>query len=65
MLKLVGKQRYATQLICRNGRFVPQPLEDERLVDARRQEAGMGTLAEYEKRALQEMGPCHDDPAVD
>lgn len=64
MLKVAGKQRYATQLTCRNGRFVPQPLEDEHMVDTRRREAGMDTLVEYETRALHDMGPCHDNPAI-
>lgn len=61
MLKIAGKQRYATQLICRNGAWVPQPLEDERGVDAIRRGAGMGTLAEYEARALRDTGSCHGD----
>lgn len=65
MLKVAGKQRYATQLICRNGRLVPEPLEDEHRVDTTRRGVGMGTLAEYEARAVQEMGPCHDNPAVE
>ena len=62
MLKLVGTQRYATQLICEKGRLLPQPLEDEHKVDAWRREAGMETLAEYESRALKELGSCQEDP---
>lgn len=65
MLKVVGKQRYATQLMCQSGRLVPQPLEDERLVDARRRGAGLGTLAEYEARVMRDIGACDDNPAAD
>lgn len=65
MLKVVGKQRYATQLTCRRGRLVPQPLEDERTVDRRRRTVGMATVAAYEAKALQNAGPCHDDPAAE
>lgn len=62
MLKVTGKQRYATQLTCRGGRLVPLPLEDERLTGARRRAVGLGPLAEYAARAAKD-GPCHDPAA--
>lgn len=58
MLKLVGKQRYATQMTCEKGKRVPQPLEDEQAVDRLRAEMGMPTLAENLKRLDDGVGPC-------
>lgn len=43
------KQLYGTQLIHRDGKLVPQPIEDEANVDARRKELGMPPLADYLK----------------
>lgn len=62
MLKLVGKQRYATQLTCRAGRYVPQPIEDDRKVDSLRRGVGLGSLADYEQKLSKGMGPCDDAP---
>lgn len=47
-------QLYGTQFRQENGQHIPQPIEDEANVDARRAEMGMGTLKErvaemYEK----------------
>ena len=47
MLKLSGKQRYATQVMCRDGERQPQPLEDEANVERLRSEMGLPTVAEY------------------
>ena len=47
MLKLAGKQRYGTQMHCRDGQLVPQPLEDEPAVNRLREEVGLGTVEEY------------------
>lgn len=47
MLKLAGKQRYATQLTCENGERVAQPLEDAERVDELRAEVGLEPFAEY------------------
>lgn len=58
MLKVVGKQRYGTQLDCQNGRLRPMSLEDEAGVDARRREVGMGTLSAYLGEAGREAGGC-------
>ena len=58
MLKLIGKQRFATQLTCEQGKLVPLPLEDEAGVEARRRKMGIGSLADYEARTLKEAGPC-------
>lgn len=47
---LVGEgkpQRYGTQFTEEDGVMVPQPIEDEAHVDARRASVGLGTLAEY------------------
>lgn len=62
MLKVTGRQRYATQLTCREGRFVPFPTESEDLVDARRREMGMGPLAEHGAQAMRGIGPCRETP---
>jgi len=61
MLKIVGRQRYATQMTCKEGRYVPQPLESEALVEKRRHEMGLGTLTEYEQQMVKFVGAC---PAV-
>lgn len=39
-------QLYGTQFMQKDGKHIPQPIEDEQTVDARRAEMGMGTLAE-------------------
>lgn len=57
MLKLTGVQHYATQLTCRRGRYVPQPLKAGN-VDERRRWADLDPLAEYQPRALKENGAC-------
>jgi hypothetical protein len=44
-------QIYGTQLVQKEGRFEPQPIEDEANVDKRRKELGMPPLAEYIKLA--------------
>jgi hypothetical protein len=49
MLKIAGKQRYATQMMCRDGSMEPQPIEDASKVDRLRREAGLEPLAEYRK----------------
>lgn len=60
MLKVVGKQRYGTQLDCQKGRLNPMTLEDEAEVDARRRQVGMGPLSAYVDEARQEAGACTD-----
>ena len=45
------KQLYGTQLIAKDGKLVPQPIEDEANVDRRRKELGMPPLADYLKMA--------------
>ena len=47
MLKITGKQRYATQAMCDNGQRVYQPLEDEKTVDRLRVEVGLSPVAGY------------------
>lgn len=59
MLKLVGRQRYATQAgPCENGKRRPQPLEDETAVEKLRKEAGLPPLDEYMAQLQQFAGPC-------
>lgn len=50
MLKISGKQRYATQVTCKDGRRVAQPLEDEARVPALRAEMGLEPFADYLKQ---------------
>lgn len=45
------KQLYGTQLMAKEGKLVPQPIEDEANVDQRRKELGMISLADYLKLA--------------
>ena len=59
MLKLAGKQRYATQMTCEDGSFVPRPLEEEGRIDALRQEVGLGPLADYAKMMTDNFGSCN------
>lgn len=61
MLKLVGKQRYGSQMTCLGGRNVPRSLEDEANVDRLRRSMGMGTIAENVARMVIAYGPCPDD----
>ncbi|HEY6816361.1 MAG TPA: DUF6624 domain-containing protein [Croceibacterium sp.] len=58
MLKLAGKQRYATQFTCIDGKWGPQPIEDEAAVDRLRREAQMETLAENVARMDASYGRC-------
>jgi hypothetical protein len=44
------KQRYGTQFKKVGGQFVPQPLEDETNVDARRKKLGLPPLADYARQ---------------
>ncbi len=62
MLKLVGKQRYATQMTCHEGRYVPLPVEDERKIDMLRHEVGLDPLAQYQKQMIKDMGSCSEAP---
>lgn len=62
MLKIVGRQRYATQMTCKEGRYVPQPLEADAAVETRRREVGLGTLTEYEQQMVKVVGPCPAAP---
>jgi hypothetical protein len=43
------RQIYGTQFELRDGRYVPQPIEDEANVDHRRKEMGLQSLSEYAK----------------
>lgn len=58
MLKLTGKQLYATQTNCKGGKRVPQLLEGADTVDARRSWAGLAPLAEYLASMDETFGRC-------
>ena len=58
MLKITGKQRYATQATCDNGKRVPQPLEDEKAVDRLRADVGLAPVAGYLAAMDQTYGRC-------
>ncbi|WP_237709144.1 DUF6624 domain-containing protein [Sphingomonas elodea] len=57
MLKISGKQRYATQVTCTAGKRVPLPLEDAAKMPALRSEAGLEPLADYIK-SFDGFSPC-------
>jgi hypothetical protein len=58
MLKLTGLQRYATQLTCQDGRYVPLPTEAMSKVDEERGQVGLDSLADYQTRVLENNGAC-------
>lgn len=58
MLKLTGKQRYATQVTCEKGRRAPLPLEDDKAVPRRRAETGLAPFAEYLAQMREVAGDC-------
>lgn len=57
-LKISGKQRYATQMTCRGGRYVPLPLEDEAAVPRRRIEVALDPLDAYVAQMKAMAGEC-------
>lgn len=62
MLKIAGKQRFATQAMCRAGKRVPQPLEDEKAVDRLRTEFELEPLPSYLAGMNKTFGECRPDP---
>ena len=62
MLKIVGKQRYATQATCEAGKLVPQPLEDEAAVPRLRAEAQLEPLETYMDQLRAVAGGCPEEP---
>ncbi len=62
VLKDKKKQLYGTQLTAKDGKLVPQPIEDEANVDARRKELGMPPLADYLKFVNDRLGPPPKQP---
>lgn len=50
MLKLTGQQRYATQFTCKDGAYVPRPLEEPERVDDLRDAMQLVPLSEYAAR---------------
>lgn len=61
MLKIAGKQRYATQMTCEHGKRVPLPLENEANLPTLRSEAGLEPLTKYIK-SFDDLSPCPEDP---
>ena len=61
MLKLTGKQRYGTQLQCRNGKLQPQPLDDADHVDLLRKDVNLPPLGKY--MSMFSPNNCRTDPA--
>lgn len=61
MLKLAGKQRYATQVRCTAGVRRPLPLESEADVDRLRAEMGLEPVSEYIERFNRDI-PCEGLP---
>lgn len=58
MLKLTGKQRYATQVTCENGKRIPLPLEDPEHLDRLRAETGLEPLPAYMDQMREMAGEC-------
>jgi hypothetical protein len=58
MLKIAGRQKYATQMTCTDGRRVPLPLEDEESLVRLRREAGLEPLSDYLEQLRRIAGVC-------
>lgn len=61
-LKIAGRQRYGTQVICTAGKRVPQPLEDIAGLDSRRAAMGLPSMADYLKSMDKHFGNCPPTP---
>ncbi len=57
-LKTTGKQRYATQMTCSGGKYVPLPLESETALPRRRAEAGLPSMQSYVEQMRAMAGDC-------
>jgi hypothetical protein len=64
MLKLVGKQRYGTQMTCRGGKRVPQPLEQEASLARDRKAMELDPVEQYLAQMHQSFGDCPADAAA-
>lgn len=62
MLKLTGKQRYGSQMICDNGAWKPLPLEEPAAVDRLRASLGIESMDENLRRIARDY-LCPRDPA--
>lgn len=58
MLKIAGTQRYGTQVTCKDGKRVPQPLEAGVELDAARAEMELNPIADYLKMMDERFAPC-------
>lgn len=61
MLKIAGQQRYGTQMVCKAGKRIPLPLEDDASVDRLRAELGLRSMAENASVMDKNYGPCPPD----
>lgn len=57
-LKITGRQRYATQVMCEGGKRVPRPLEDGVDVEAGRAKMELGSFADYVAGMDKQFPPC-------
>ena len=64
MLKETGKQIYGSQLAMKNGRLVPEPIQDEQDVDRRRAEVGLMPLPDYLDFANKHLAPNEAGPTA-
>ena len=58
MLKVVGTQRYGTQLVCNGARLEAMPLETPASVDRLRHGVGLSSMSEAFARRARMAGPC-------
>lgn len=61
---LVGtgkKQKFGSQLLMKDGKLIPNPIENEEQVDVRRKEYGMEPLADYLKMSVKIYGLSKDE----
>lgn len=59
MLKIVGKQRYGTQLTCGKSGLEAMPIESEAEVDSLRSKVGLLKLSDAISRQSQRVGRCN------
>lgn len=65
VMKEKKPQLYGTQLVPKDGKLVPQPIEDEANVDKRRKELGMPPLADYLKMVNSRQATAVKPPSPD
>ncbi len=58
MLKLTGRQRFSTQIMCEGGKRVPRPIEDGIDPNLERTKMGLGPLSDYVAGMNKHYAPC-------